>query len=60
MSAIRIYSLMTQEQVYEWGLDEYGGEVGASGGHMPTLEIMCLQEGKYVVVVVEELSLIHI
>lgn len=52
MGAIRIYSLMTQEQVYEWGIEEYEGQVGASGGYMPKLDILYI-DGKYVLAVVQ-------
>jgi hypothetical protein len=54
MNTIKIYSLMTQEQVYEWGAEDYGGEVvGASGSYMPKLEIVWIR-GKYVLIVVQE------
>lgn len=54
MNTIKIYSLMTQEQVYEWGAEDYGGEVvGASGSYMPKLEVVWIR-GKYVLIVVQE------
>lgn len=48
-SSIRIFSLTTQEQVYEYAL-EYTGEVGASV-YLPKVDVLWIN-AKYVLIVV--------
>lgn len=50
-SAIRIYSLTSQEQVYEFDI-EYGGEVGAAS-YLPKIEITAI-DNRYILTVVNQ------